>query len=77
VTTVESDWVAAAVGHLPSLVTVAEVVAVLRLSRRHLYRLVAAGKLMAVRHTEGGSSPLLIPRASIERYLRGLDKRAA
>ena len=71
------DWVAEAVASLPPLVTTGEAIATLRTSKRNLYRLVAAGRLHAVRQAERGSSRLLIPRASIEKYLRSLDVRAA
>lgn len=63
-------WAAEAVADLPALCTVEEAIRVLRLSRRHFYRLTAAGKISALQQAEGGR--LLVPRAEISRYLEGL-----
>ncbi|MEO7037656.1 MAG: helix-turn-helix domain-containing protein [Polyangiaceae bacterium] len=62
-----------AIAHLKPFVTAPEAADVLRISKRTLYRLVAAGRLQAIRHSEAGGARLLIPRASIERYLRALE----
>jgi excisionase family DNA binding protein len=69
------DWVGEALSGLPPMVTTSEATTLLRTSRRNLYRLVARGRLHAVRAAEAGSSPLLIPRSSLERYLRSLEGR--
>ena len=66
-------WVRDVIAGLPPIVTTTEAMAVLRTSRRHLYRLIATRRLHAVRGTLSGSSPLLIPRSSIEAYLVGLE----
>lgn len=78
-TTHAADWIDDAIAALPVILTAAEAMTLLRTSKRNLYRLVASGKLRAVRPTEAGSSRLLIPRASVESYLRRLDgsERAA
>jgi len=68
-----ADWVACALDGLPKILTSPEVQGVLRTSRRNLYRLVASGRIHAVRAAEGGSSRLLIPKTSLEKYLRALD----
>ena len=65
-------WVRDTVAGLPATVTTDEACEALRMSRRNLYRIVAAGKLHARKTAEAGSSRLLIPRAEIERYLRNL-----
>jgi excisionase family DNA binding protein len=67
------DWIGEVVADLKPLATVKEAIVVLRTSRRNIYRLIAAGKIHAVRPAEEGSSPYLIPRASIEKYLRSLE----
>jgi excisionase family DNA binding protein len=67
------DWIADIVGQLSPLVTAGEAAAVLRTSLRNLRRLIVAGQIHSVRPVERGSSRVLIPRASIERYLRALD----
>jgi excisionase family DNA binding protein len=36
-------------------------------------RLVREGRLHAVRRAKAGSSKILIPRASVEKYLRSLE----
>ena len=72
----DSDWVTETVAALPPLATVQEVCAVLRTSRRNLYRLLSSGKLNAVRPSEAGSSPHLIPRAEVARYLQSLVRAA-
>lgn len=75
----EDDWVTIALEGLKPIVTVQEAIEVLRTSRRNFYRLVSSGKVHAVKAAEAGSGRLLIPRKSLERYLRGLegDGRAA
>ena len=67
-----SDWIAEAVKDLPAITTAAEAAAVLRTSPRNLRRMVALGRITGVHGAEGGSSRLLVPRASLESYLRGL-----
>ena len=69
---VNVDWVSEAVSHLPPIATANEVATVLRCSSRHVRRLVSIGRITGVHGAEGGSSRLLVPRASIESYLRGL-----
>lgn len=71
-----ADWVDDVIAGLKPIVTVKEAIGVLRTSRRNFYRLVTAGRIKAVRSTETGSSPHLIPRTEIARYLRSLDVRA-
>lgn len=70
-------WITEALADLPPIVTVEEAADVIRTTRRNLYRMVAAGRLHAVKAAEGGSGRLLIPRASLEKYLRRLDGAAA
>lgn len=67
------DWIGETVANLPPLVTVSEAISLLRLSRRHFYRLLAAGRLHAVKTADGGSSKHLIPKSSLEKYLRSLE----
>lgn len=69
----DPDWITDVIAKLPTLLTVAEVTGVLRTSRRNLYRLTAAGRIHTLRASESGSSRLLIPRASLESYLRGIE----
>jgi excisionase family DNA binding protein len=65
-------WIVEMLEGLPPLLTTAEATTVLRMSRRHLYRLVAAGRLFRIRPNGSGSARLLIPRESVEAYLRSL-----
>jgi excisionase family DNA binding protein len=64
------------VAELGSLATASEACTVLRCSRRTLARLVATGRLRAAKRAERGSSPLLVPRAELQRYLAGLQPDA-
>ena len=69
----EADWVRDVVVKLPPLVTISETAEALRMSRRHVSRLLARGRLDAVRTgVGGGSSRVLIARAEIARFLRRL-----
>jgi excisionase family DNA binding protein len=72
-TAVDPDWIADVLVDLPKVLTSKEAQKALRTSQRNLYRLVKAGRIHAVRGSESGSSRLLIPRASVEAYLRGLE----
>jgi len=65
-------WVGEALEGQPALMTVPEVCSTIRTSRRNLYRLIASARLESLKQTEGGSSRLLIPRESVERYLLAL-----
>lgn len=73
----EKDWVEEAIEGLPPLLTVKEACTVLRTSARNFYRLAAAGRIYAPKSSESGPARLLVPRASIAKYLRSLDARAA
>ncbi len=73
----EKDWVDEALAALPTIVTVKETLATLRLSRRTFYRLVAKGAIKTARPRETGTSPHLVPRPELARYLRSLEGRAA
>jgi excisionase family DNA binding protein len=72
----QTDWIAEVVSELPPICNVVEAYTVLRTTRRNIYRLVASGRLHAVRPAAGGSARLLVPRSSIETYLRRLDEAA-
>jgi excisionase family DNA binding protein len=67
-----SDWVEDAIGQLKPLATLKEVAGVLRTSERNVHRMVADGRLHAVRSRAGGSSRVLIARTEVARYLRSL-----
>jgi excisionase family DNA binding protein len=69
----QTDWIADAIATLQPLATVDEVRGVLRCSRRQVYRLTTAQRLQSFKQTQQGSSKLLIPRASVEAYLRSLE----
>jgi excisionase family DNA binding protein len=71
--TAHADWIADAVSALRPLATVNETCAVLRTSTRNLRRMIATGRLRAVRSRVGGSSRVLVPRVEIETYLRSLE----
>jgi len=68
----QKSWIDDAVASLPPLVTVEELVTLLRTSRRQVYRLIASGRINAVKQSEGGSSRNLVPRAAVTNYLRSL-----
>lgn len=67
-----ADWITEALRDAPAILTVPEACAILRCGRRNLYRLTAAGRLQGVRAHDSGSARVLIPRASVEHYLRSL-----
>lgn len=64
------DWIAETVAGLPPLVTAKEASTVLRTTTRNLRRHIAAGRIVAIRAEESGSSRVLFPRAEIARFLR-------
>ncbi|HEY5372947.1 MAG TPA: helix-turn-helix domain-containing protein [Polyangiaceae bacterium] len=68
----DTDWITETVTGLAPLATAKETAAVLRTSTRNLRRMIGDGRIRAVRAQESGSSPVLVPRGEIERYLRGL-----
>jgi len=68
--TPHTDWISDVVADLPALATAAETSKALRTSPRNLRRHIAAGRLVAIRAEESGSSRVLVPRAEIERFLR-------
>jgi excisionase family DNA binding protein len=64
-------WIEDVIADLPELVTTDEARLALRMSRRHLYRQIAAGRLQAVRR--GVGRRVLLPRAAIAAYLRQME----
>lgn len=66
------DWITETVSSLPALCTADEASGVLRTSPRNLRRMVALGRITGVHFAPGGSSRMLVPRSSIENFLRGL-----
>jgi excisionase family DNA binding protein len=66
-------WVDAVLATLPPLLTTEEAREVLRTSRRNLYRWIATGRLHAVKTAAGTSGRVLVPKPSIEAYLRALE----
>ena len=69
----EADWVRDVITMLPPLATISETAETLRMSRRTVSRLLAQGRLDAVRTgVGGGSSRVLIARAELARFLRRL-----
>jgi excisionase family DNA binding protein len=69
---ISTDWISETVQTLAPLATAKEAAAVLRMSQRQLRRLIIADRIPAIRGRESGSSRVLVPRASIEKYLRSL-----
>lgn len=67
------DWISQALADFPPLCTLDECMAVLRCSRRTAYRLTASGRLHSVRAGVAGSARVLVPRSSLEAYLRSLE----
>jgi excisionase family DNA binding protein len=55
------------------MMKVEEVTAFLRLSRRHVYRLIAAGRIRTVKHTESAQARHFVRRDSVAAYLRSLE----
>lgn len=68
-------WWTDAAATLPPIATLGEVGELLRITPRHVRRLVATGQLGSIRGVESGSSRLRIPRAAVADYLRDLDSR--
>lgn len=66
----QRDWIDDAIGPLPPLVTAEATQELLHVRRRKLNYMVQHGELDSFRHRAKGASPLMITRASIERYLR-------
>jgi len=66
---VATDWIAEVVRELPSLATAEEAARALRTSPRNLRRMIAAGRIVAVRSRDSGSSRVLVPRSAIASYL--------
>lgn len=66
------DWIDEALAGLPPILTVSEAMRVLRSSSRNLRRMVGDGRIQGLRSVDAGSSRVLIPRVSVERYLRAL-----
>ncbi len=71
--TAAPDWIEDTLEDLPPLCTTAEAVSLLRTSRRNLYRMVARGRLNALRQESSGSSRLLFPRSELARFLRSME----
>ena len=67
-----TDWVTELVAGLPPLLTLKEVMSTLRVGDRTARRMIADVRLRALREVESGSSRIRVPRAEIERHLRGL-----
>ncbi|HEY4158686.1 MAG TPA: helix-turn-helix domain-containing protein, partial [Polyangiaceae bacterium] len=66
-------WIADSLKDTSALLTTEELVVVLRMSRRQLYRLFADGRLKTVQHAEGGRN--LVARTEVARYLGSLEVR--
>lgn len=66
------NWIADVLATLPALATAKEASAALRTTPRNLRRLIVSGRLTAVHATSRATSRVLVPRAAIESYLRGL-----
>ena len=71
-----NDWIAEAVAPLPAIAMPGEVCKVLRITRRHLYRLIESGRLQAVKPPGSKKARLKIPRSAVAEYLRGLELAA-
>jgi hypothetical protein len=69
----KEDWVETTVAGLPALLTAAETAKVLRTTPRSIYKWCAMGRLGSVKRPGGGNTALLIPKASLAAYLRGLE----
>lgn len=65
-----------ALGGLPPILTAAEAADVLRVSRKTVFRWIAAGRMRAGRSAMGGSGKLLIARSELERLLGELGIEA-
>jgi excisionase family DNA binding protein len=63
------DWIADATRDLQPLTTLPECAKTLRMSERNLRRLIAAGRIAAVKSSEGGSSRVLVPRTEVAKFL--------
>jgi excisionase family DNA binding protein len=66
------EWVADACRDLPPLMKLEEVSITLRAHARTVRRLIAAGRLKAIRSRVAGSSRVLVARAEVARYLESL-----
>lgn len=73
----KQDWVDDALEGVPALVTTKEAMAVLRVSRRTFYRLVARGHINTVKQNEEHSGKHMVPRGELARYLRSLKPARA
>jgi excisionase family DNA binding protein len=71
------DWIAETIRELKPLATASEAANVLRMSTRHLRRMITSGRITAVRARESGASRVLVPRSEIERFLRACTGEVA
>lgn len=67
------DWITEVIATVPPLADIRETGKAIRKSKQSVRRLVRTGRLHGVRAVESGSSPVLISRSSIEKYLRSLE----
>lgn len=64
-----ASWIDEAIRDLPPILTLAETAKALRMSVRHLRRVVDSGRLRTLRATEATTARVLVPRAEVGRYL--------
>jgi excisionase family DNA binding protein len=66
------DLIDQTLADLPRFLLVEETAKVLRVSRRTVARYIATGRIRVLKADDSGSCRVLVPRAELERYLRGL-----
>ncbi len=72
-----ADWIDELVPTLPLTLGVPDLVRILGRKERTIYRYIHAGLIETDRVYLSGSSPHIIPRWSVERFLRRFPKRGA
>lgn len=70
-------WVSEVTACLPPLARLNEVASAIRMCPRTIRRLIACGRLVAIRDGDSGPARVLIPRAEVARYLTSLGGGAA
>lgn len=69
-------WIDDVLDGEPKMLTVEDVQRIMRIGRRHVYRLCADRRLHAIKTADGGKARLLIPRDSLKELLRKMNEAA-
>ena len=65
----DAEYIQDSLSHLPPVMTVAEAAEAIKLSKRHVLRLIARGSIRVLRTGASARSRVLIPRQSLIEFL--------